>query len=331
MYFKGILHPERYHGNKKSAPFFEGWYFKLVGRNPADALAVIPGIFKGTSPETTHAFIQILDARNSRMYYYRFPAQDFHGHSDRFEVHIAENRFSNDGIRLQIPRQGDDLPAVAGQVTFDGLRLWPVTLTSPGIMGWYAWMPFMQCYHGVVSMDHGLAGEISLGNATTNLQDGRGYTEKDWGRSFPKSWVWMQCNHFETPDVSFTASLAHIPWLGTSFPGFIVGLWLNGTLYRFTTYTGAKIQKLDISNENIQWTLESKHHLLTIVARRAEGAFLLAPTKTGMTRKIMEVLGTTLTVRLTERRGSGKVLFEESGHAAGLEAVGDLQSLTGKE
>ena len=31
---------------------------------------------------------------------------------------------------------------------------WPVKVTSPGAMGPYAFVPFMECYHGVVSMDH---------------------------------------------------------------------------------------------------------------------------------------------------------------------------------
>ena len=58
-----------------------------------------------------------------------------------------------------------DLPesSLRGRVDFvTGPDPWPVTLRSPGIMGWYAWVPVMETYHGVVSFGHDLAGSLSL-------------------------------------------------------------------------------------------------------------------------------------------------------------------------
>ena len=51
-------------------------------------------------------------------------------------------------------------------------------------MGWYAWMPFMECYHGLVSLDHGIEGVLSAESDTVDMTGGRGYTEKDWGAAF---------------------------------------------------------------------------------------------------------------------------------------------------
>jgi hypothetical protein len=95
----------------------------------------------------------------------------------------------------------------------------------------------------VVSLDHVIEGALDIDGRTIDFTGGRGYTEKDWGRSFPSSWIWLQSNHFSTPGSSFTASVAIIPWIGRSFPGFIIGLWHQNKLYRFATYTGAKIRK----------------------------------------------------------------------------------------
>lgn len=73
-----------------------------------------------------------------------------------------------------------------------------------------------------------------------DFSGGCGYIEKDWGAAFPEGYVWMQTNHFERSNACLTASIAMIPWLGSAFRGFLVGLWLDGELIRFTTYTGAK-------------------------------------------------------------------------------------------
>ena len=41
--------------------FFEGWYFKLVDATEAHCYAVIPGVFIGREPASSHAFVQTLD------------------------------------------------------------------------------------------------------------------------------------------------------------------------------------------------------------------------------------------------------------------------------
>ncbi len=106
-------------------------------------------------------------------------------------------------------------------------------------MGPYSFAPFMECYHGVLSFDHDMNGTLIMNGESVNFDGGRGYIEKDWGRAFPRAWVWGQSNHFDHPGTSITISVATIPWLRTSFRGFIIGLWHDRKLYRFATYTGA--------------------------------------------------------------------------------------------
>ena len=54
-----------------------------------------------------------------------------------------------------------------------------------------------------------------------NFENGRGYIEKDWGTSFPKKYCWIQCNNFASSEDSLFFSIAHIPFLGFEFMGFI--------------------------------------------------------------------------------------------------------------
>ncbi|MFZ1239128.1 MAG: tocopherol cyclase family protein, partial [Anaerolineae bacterium] len=213
---------------------------------------------------------------------------------------------------------------------------WPVTLTSPGIMGPYTFAPFMECYHGVLSFDHSIAGSLSIDGAARDFTGGRGYIEKDWGQAFPKAWIWMQSNHFGEAAVGacLTASVAIIPWLRGAFPGFIVGLRHGGQLYRFATYTGAVIERLDLADTHVTWHMTGRTgprhtpHRLEIVAWRAEGGLLHSPERAVMLQRVLESLTARIDVRLLALTGGQEgVIFERTGRHAGLEIVGPIQEI----
>jgi tocopherol cyclase len=67
---------------------------------------------------------------------------------------------------------------------------------SPIAMGWYSFVPFMECYHGVISLYNNIFGKLSANDRIIDYTDEIGYIEKDWARSFPSSRLWMQTNHF---------------------------------------------------------------------------------------------------------------------------------------
>ncbi len=320
MFIVQTLHPERYQGARRRYPYFEGWYYKLVDATEQHRLAVIPGIYKGPTPRATHAFVQVLDGGSGRVDYVRYPAEVFQAAPDDFDVRIGPNRFRVDRIELQ-------MEGLRGRLTFEGVTPWPVRLHAPGVMGWYAWVPFMECYHGVLSLDHGLRGTLEIGGMPVDFTGGRGYTEKDWGRRFPAAWVWFQSNHFDTPGTSLTASVALIPWLRSTFRGFIVGLWHGGTLYRFTTYAGAVIERLAIGDEEMEWVLRSPDHRLELRLQRADTAILYAPDLNDMTGRVAETMRSTVWVRLTRLDRPERPILEGMARNAGLEIVGDLARL----
>ncbi|MGD8398233.1 MAG: tocopherol cyclase family protein [Anaerolineae bacterium] len=324
-FFRNILHPARYHGHDKRPPFFEGWYYKLVSEGGRQRYAIIPGIFLSDDPDRQHAFVQVLDGVTGRSAYHRYPADAFWAARDAFHLRIGDSDFTADRIRLNV--EGEEL-GVQGELRFEGITPWPVRLTSPGIMGWYAWVPFMETYHGVVSLDHGIEGGLTVEGATVDFSGGRGYIEKDWGRAFPAAWIWLQANHFDAPGTSLTASVAIIPWLRGSFPGFILGLWHEGQLYRFATYTGARIASLDIGDRVVEWRVVDDHYRLHMTATRPQGGLLQAPTTVGMDRRIAETMDARVDVRL-EELGGGAEVFSGTGRYACLEAVGDLDRLRG--
>lgn len=318
--WQALWHPERYHGWGRRRGYFEGWYVKLVSADGALALAIIPGIARKPDGQS-EAFIQVLDGVAATATYHSFPVDQFLPRTDRFAVDIAGNRFSDQGIRL-------DLPDLVGEVRFLDGYPWPTTLGAPGIMGWYAFMPFMECYHGVWSMHHRLEGQLTWKGRTVSLQGGIGYGEKDWGTSFPRGWIWMQSSHFETDRrISVMASVAHIPWLGNSFVGFIGGILLDDRLIRFASYTGAR-RKATIAGEELAIGFRDQRHELTIRATPGPGAHLQSPIRGEMAGKVNESLQATLDVTLRE---NGQVIFQGTGRWAGLEASGEVDSLQSTE
>lgn len=309
---RAAWHPDEFHGWGIQRRYFEGWYFKIVSPDEHHALAFIPGLSIGDEGES-HAFIQVMDGKACQAHYFRFDSRDFRPSAKKFELWVGDNFFSAHAMRLA-------LPGFQGEIQFQNAVTWPKMLGAPGIMGWYSFVPFMECNHGVVSLHHRLEGEL----AGVNFSNGKGYTEKDWGRSFPRAYVWMQTNHFGSADrASLMASVAHIPWLRSHFIGFISGLWLEGRLYRFATYTGAKM-RLDIGEKTVSLILKNRHEELRLFATQAAGTALVSPLLGEMTGKINESLQATVRAELLL---DGHRVFEDTGRNAGLEVAGNVSVL----
>lgn len=323
---RAVWRPAMYHGHGLTRDFFEGWYFKFADAAERDVWAVIPGVFlasSGIPGEESHAFVQTLNGRTGESHYHRYALREFHASEEAFDLRIGPNRFRIDSIRLEIERPEQ---TVSGELTFRGISPWPVTLVSPGIMGWFAYVPFMECYHGVLSLDHTVSGRLRIGNRETDFSGGRGYIEKDWGKAFPRGWVWMQTNHFPETGTCLTASVARIPWLGAAFPGYIAGLWHRGRLYRFATYTGAALVHLAITDTRVQVGFQNARYRLELDAKRSKGGLLHAPFRVAMVQRLMESLTAEVSVRLLERH-TGREIFSGTGRNAGLEVGGETGSL----
>jgi tocopherol cyclase len=329
--------PGVFHGNRQDQLFFEGWYYKMITPERQERWAVIPGVFFHPDPELRHSFIQVLDGTNSVVNYHRYPVEEFRAASPEFKIQIADNFFSANGLSLNLENSSQ---RIHGELSFQGLTPWPVTLLSPGVMGPYRFAPFMQTYHGVLSLDHTIQGCLEINGQEVDFSRGRGYIEKDWGRTFPRAYIWMQSNHFLEQGVSLTASVATIPWLTGWFRGFLVGLLVEDTLYRFTTYLGSKISALSINDHHVNWTLAGgaraasdprfSSYEIAIQAERSGGGLLSAPELDGMTPRILESLTAVIDVELKgfPRDGEEPVLiYQGKGTCGGLEIAGSTKEI----
>jgi len=311
-----IQNPSLYQGHGRSKDYFEGWYYKLVHQSGDHAVALIPGV-SIKSDTDKHAFIQLMDGTGGKSHYYRFPYKDFQANKDKLEVRIGDNFFSETKIIA-------DLPDIKVDLDIRAITPLATSTFNPGIMGWFSFTPRMECYHGIVSMHHKLHGNINHGSKSWKYDGGTGYIEKDWGTSFPKCWFWTHSNTFDHKEkVSVMASVAHIPWMGSYFIGFIVALQYGDKQIRFATYNGSK-WKARLEEDALYLNFKKGNKVLSLKCIKGPSAELISPIGGEMTGKVNESLQAKILLKLEEK---GKPILITEGHSAGLEIAGDYDVL----
>ena len=264
--------PTIFQGNLRKKHYFEGWYFKQVGSKGA-TLAVIPGI--SLTGEDSHAFIQVFNGRSGKSHYFSFPVEEFKPEKDPFGLVIGDNRFSNSGMDLNI----DEDVFIKGSLNSSEATPYRYTWSERGVMGWFGYVPFLETNHGLLSLDHRVNGSIMINGEQHEFRDGMGYIEKDWGSSFPSSWIWMQSNGFDETGVSFMLSTAVIPWMGSSFIGHLALLHIGKETINMSTYRGGKIINLMKTENGVILTIQTRKHILNVIAIQGEIVRLKSPKK----------------------------------------------------
>jgi len=312
-YVTKLFYPEIYQGKNKRKNYFEGWYFKIVDFTGDHPLVIIPGISKNDFDP--HAFIQVLYGGN-QVEYVRYDITDFWYSESRFHIMIGDNYFSQDQINLNI--QGENIK-LKGKLTFSNLISFPKAWYHPGIMGPFSYLPFLECYHGVINIHHETNGLLNINGKILDYQRGFGYIEKDWGRSFPKKWIWFQSNHFPNGKTTVMFSVAKVPFLGTSFTGFFAILRYDKRILLFATYTGARIRKLYKEASLLEVVIEDLRFRLEMTVVYTDGGELKAPMNGRMIRTIKECTDAIVRVRLLTRKK--RVLYDSTGTSAGFEIM----------
>lgn len=313
-----IFKPEIYQGRYRHTDYFEGWYFKIIDKYAKNIYAVIPGVSKAKNDK--HAFIQVIEAVSGKTLYKRFSIKEFSYSTKAFDISINDNHFNRNGFSINI-QDGDF--TLNGKIGYTDVVPFPKTIFNPGIMGPFSFIPFMECYHGIVNIHCGIEGFLNINNRDTDFTAGYGYIEKDWGTSFPKSWIWLQCNHFKSENTCLMFSIASIPWLSSSFDGLISFLKLGDRFFRFATYTGAKVKKLSYVNNVLEIVVEDSKNTLSLKAFVGRGGVLKAPKNGMMNIDIQESITSQVDVILRDK--SGKIIFSDTGNNTGIELAGEFR------
>ena len=309
-----IKNPDWFQGEKylnTNKNYFEGWYFKNTNRE--NGISFIPGI--SINDKNKKAFIQVVT--NNSSYFINYTMNDFKFNFTPFSIKIGNNLFSKDGISIDIKDKSQNLN-IYGEIKYFNHKNIHTNFLNPNIMGPFSYIPFMECNHAILSMQNRIYGSIHINNHTINFNDDIGYIEKDWGRSFPKSYIWCQCNNFQKSNDSFVLSIADIPFKVFNFTGIICVLIIENIEYKFTTYNHTKLIEYDINNKFINITLKRGYYYLNIKSTYPIGNKLSAPVKGKMEKDIFESISSLITVTLKK---NNHIIFSDTSINCGLEIV----------
>lgn len=214
-----------FHGKHRKKSYFEGWYLKHQAGG--HTVAFIPAYH---IDENGNKSVSLQIITNSKAYFIAYPAEQLIVGEKEFYIRIGNSVFQQSGLTIDIH---EDTLHMEGTLLYQAFR--PL---KSDIMGPFRFVPHMQCSHGVISKGHGLSGNLTINGITYSFDSGTGYIETDRGSSFPKSYIWTQCNCFQDADCSIMMSSADIPLGPARFRGCISFVQYQGKEYRLATYTG---------------------------------------------------------------------------------------------
>jgi hypothetical protein len=218
-----------------------------------------------------------------------------------FSYRIGGNSFSRDGLELDVDRAG---LRAKGRLEFGE---W--TPIKYDIMGPFALVPFMECRHSVLSMQHTVNGSITVNGEEYDFIDAKGYIEGDRGSSFPKVYSWTQALFDKG---SLMLSVADIPFGAFHFTGIIGAAYIDGREHRIATYLGARAKRIGGG----EIVVKQGGTLLTARLIEKRAMDLSAPVRGEMTRTIRESASCRAAYRLEK---NGRILLDEETDSASFE------------
>lgn len=287
-----------FHGEKRSGPYFEGWYLKHQSKD-GRLIAMIPALHIDSAGHRS-ASLQIIS--DSGAWWLEYPETQFQAAQDNFHVRLGQSCFDCQGITVDIRQDG---LVLQGTLKYD-----PFTTLKSDIMGPFRLFAGMQCSHGVISMGHLLEGSLHFNGEVIDFTGGTGYIETDRGRSFPDTYLWAQCGWNERGNDGLMFAAATIPLPVGVFTGCICAIIHDNREYRLATYRGAKIEEWSPSGASIR---QGKYRLEVELLRKRDQP-LRAPVNGGMERTIHESL--CAEVRYRFWRGKALLFQHEDSYAS---------------
>ncbi|HBL58567.1 MAG TPA: tocopherol cyclase [Cyanobacteria bacterium UBA8803] len=191
--------------------------------------------------------------------------------------------------------------------------------------GWLSYLPIFEPGWQIL-MAHGLAtGWIDWNGKLYQFTDAPAYGEKNWGRSFPQKWFWLNCNSFDgEPDLALTAGGGKRGVLWWMESVALIGIHYRGKFYEFVPWNSEvswQIQpwgcwQMQAQNARYEVTLPSTTDL--------PGTPLRAPTERGLIFVCRDTMHGQLNLELRKRGwGRSQTILQAASSVCGLEIGGE--------
>lgn len=290
-----------YQGRDKTKNYFEGWYFKFVTSDKKRIISFIPSI---SITDKTLGYLQVLDSAYPSSDTIIFEKKRIDFPMDAF-IKLGDNWFDEHEVHLNMETACHKYVGIlklTTQFTFQ-----PSTY-APTIMGPFSYLKNMQCNHGLVSLKSMVDGFMMVDGKRLSMKDGTCYIEKDYGSSFPDSYLWLESHHASQSDATIFLSRAHIPFPIFSFTGLISVLRIGKEQYTFATWNGAK-SSFQCKNGAYQVIVTKRDYKLQINWKQKQVYLLNSPKNGEMSDHIKESLLDTFDVILKKKE---QILFHDT-------------------
>lgn len=294
-----------YHWNRGSGRFFEGWYYRVTLPAITQSFAFMYAIDdpQGHTPYSGGS-MQVLGIDDHHMWRTLPNTQDFYADYNRHylehwnragEGYSVSDRH-NKGM-LSDPRTGESCTWDYEITTID---TWGDHGKSLATMGFWSYFPVFEP-GWQITMAHGLAsGSIQWQGNIYKFNHAPAYSEKNWGRAFPKKWFWLQCNSFSNcQGLSLTVAGGIREFLGYQTSVAMVGIHYEGKFYSFMPEHSdiyCQIQPWG----NWQIFAKNKSQQVEITANTDhDGTLIMVPAKSGLEYRCRDTTQGEICLRLT--------------------------------
>lgn len=173
-----------------------------------------------------------------------------------------------------------------------------------------------------ILMAHGLAtGWIDWQGKKYQFTDAPAYSEKNWGRSFPQKWFWINCNSFNhQSDLAVTAGggVREVLWWQEEVA--MVGIHYRGKFYEFVPWNSQVSWHIEPWGD---WQMQAVNQDFTVTLKgqtNLPGTYVRTPTAQGLVFNCRDTTRGRLSLELSNRQG--KTVVKANSEVAGLEVGG---------
>jgi tocopherol cyclase len=312
-----------YHWHGGSGRFFEGWYFRLTLPQIEQSFAFMYAIDDpqgGTA--CSGGSLQVLGIDDRSIWRTIPNPHTFRASRDRLMLEhwgLAGQGYSASD-RHNKGKIFDRATSMSCQWDYriETIYNWGNTGWTIPTMGYLSYLPVFEPGWQIL-MAHGLAtGAIAWNDRVYEFDRAPAYCEKNWGRSFPKQWFWIQCNAFsEYPDLSITVAGGIREFLGVDTCVAMIGIHYKGKLYSFMP------ENSDIYCEIAPWgewqieAYSSNQHVLIKGKTCHEGTLIMVPRAEGLAYCCRDTTKGSLEINL-----NANIQIHATSNLAGLEVGG---------
>ncbi len=334
-----------YHWNGSSERFFEGWYFRVTLPEIRQTFAFMYSIEdpSGSKPHSGGA-AQILGIDDGYLWRTFPDVKQFWGAKD--VLGLGHWRKADVELKPQLlqPAEFSNQVPEGYQVT---TTLHQGYIQDPGsgsfcrwyyetqpIYGWGntqqkqqstgGWLSFLPIFEPgwQILMAHGLAtGWIDWNGQLYTFNHAPAYSEKNWGRSFPEKWFWLNCNSFSnTNDLALTAGGGRRKVLWWLESVALICLHYQGKFYEFVPWNSQVSWQIQPWGE---WQMQAINQEFTVEltgSTHASGTPLRAPKEEGLIFCCRDTMQGYLTLKLQDRQGN--IIIQANSQVCGLEVGG---------